>query len=167
MLATARHQSLPWWLKAVNWFDESHSGEMGSMYTNHMWRFQGPDKLTSLLIICVSRERNVIHRHLQGEFLPWHSCDLFRFRHDVLEKKSTSLNKKLKASCRHHKTKALHFKHQRNNIDRQVKCEELKKNPQFSQNKQSQIKKTHAQHTNFIFYMPSRFGSSFFFHIHL
>lgn len=91
MLATARHQSGPWWLKAVNWFDESHSGEMGSMYTNHMWRFQGPDKLTSLLIICVSRERNVIHRHLQGEFLPWHSCDLFGFRHDVLEKKRALL----------------------------------------------------------------------------
>lgn len=125
MLATARHQSLPW-VKAVSWFDESHSGEMGSMDTDHMWRFQGPDKFTSLLIICVSRERNVIHRHLQWEFLPWHSCDLFRFRHDVLEKKGT-LIKKSKASYRHHITNALHFKNQWNNSGSHVKCEAVKK----------------------------------------
>ena len=74
---------------------ESHPGEASSMNTNHMWRFQGPDKLTGLLIICVSRERNVIHRHLQRKFLPWHGCDLFRFRHDMLgKKKRVSLTKK-------------------------------------------------------------------------
>lgn len=71
-----------------------HPGEASSMNTNHMWRFQGPDKLTGLLVIRVSRERNVIHRHLQRQFLPWHSCDLFRFRHDMLGKKKSFFNKK-------------------------------------------------------------------------
>jgi len=143
----SKHRDAGYWLKAVNWFNESHSGEMGSTYTNHMWRLQGPDKFTSLLIICVSRERNVIHRHLQWEFLPWHSCDLFRFRHDVLEEKST-LNKKRKAFYRHHITNYLHFKNQWNNIGSQVKCEKLKKSLKFHKTHTCKWKK-HAQHTPF------------------
>lgn len=146
MLATAKHQYLPRWFKAVNWFDKSHSGGMGSRYTNHMWRFQGPDKFTSLLIICVSRERNVIHRHLHWEFLAWHSCDLFRFRHDMLEKKS-NLNKKLKACYRCHITTALHFRKQFN-IGRQAKCKKLKKSLKFHKTHTHKWKQ-HAQNTPF------------------
>lgn len=142
-----------------------HSGAMGSKYTNHMWRFQGPDKFTRLLIICVSRERNVIHRHLHWQFLAWHSCDLLRFRHDVLEIKST-LNKKWKACYRCHITTALHFKNQFN-IGSQDKRKELKKNlSNVTKHTPTNENSMHNTH-HFIVCIPNRSQSSFFFQIHL
>lgn len=130
---------------------ESHPREASSTNTNHMWRFQGPDKLTGLLIICVSRERNVIHRHLQRKFLPWHGCDLFRFRHDMLgkkkrvslTKKQNKTKKKLGVSYRHCKSKALHFKYQWNVTNGQIRCEEWK-NLQF--HKMHAPKQKHSMH---------------------
>lgn len=50
-----------------------------------MRRFEGPDELAGLLVVSVSGEGDVVHRHLQSQLLTRHGGDLIRLRHDVLQ----------------------------------------------------------------------------------
>ena len=50
-----------------------------------MWWFESPDELAGLLVVSVSREGDVVHRHLQLQLLAGHGGDLLGLRHDVLQ----------------------------------------------------------------------------------
>lgn len=50
-----------------------------------MGRLEGSNELACLLVVCVSREGDVVHRHLQRKLLTRHGGDLIRLCHDVLK----------------------------------------------------------------------------------
>ncbi len=55
--------------------------------TYHMRRFQSSDELAGLLVVCMSREGDIVHGHLQRKLLSWHGGDLLWLRHDMLHRK--------------------------------------------------------------------------------
>lgn len=54
----------------------------------HVVRFDCSDKITRLLIVCVSRKRNIIHRATQRQFLTIQCLNLLWLTQDFLQNKA-------------------------------------------------------------------------------
>lgn len=57
-----------------------------------MRRFQSSDELAGLLVVSVSGERDIVHRHLQWKFLAGHGGNFLWFRHDMLHMRRRQVN---------------------------------------------------------------------------